>query len=37
MMGNDIKKVFGVCTAMILGIAGAACTGEAWADSNMVT
>ena len=37
MMANDIKSFWGVCTAMILGIAGAACTGEAWADSIMVT
>ena len=37
MMANDIKSFWGVCTAMILEIAGAACTGEAWADSIMVT
>ena len=37
MFGNDIKVFFGVCTVMIFGIAGGASTGEAWADSIMVT
>jgi predicted porin len=35
-MMDDMKK-FGVCAAMILGIAGAACTSDAWADNIMVT
>jgi predicted porin len=30
-------KKFGVCAAMILGIAGATCSADAWADNIMVT